>query len=630
MKRMILLCIGISLLNGFAAAAEEARARITQVGGTVEVRAKGVAVWRMARLGMPVKEGWDVRAYVEAEAEVTFENGTKLIIGENSIVTLSRLKSDVKASTSQSTVKVLTGKVWANVKKLTSTQSEFEFETPTAVASIRGTRLGIDVVKRRTVIDVYDGVVAVRRRGETASINATANSRVIIDRDERELQVIDFKEIRGAQGQQGGGVPRDPFADEEGAPSDGSTPSPADSTGIPFGSDTVVTDTAGQQGSAAEPEGARRLILSVSAPAEGARITEPLIQVTGNTLPDAKVFVNDMQAAVGRDGAFSYRFPVPDEPNTYTIEIRAEYGGSERVLQRNVAYDPPTDKELLECFSPLDGQLIKTRTIRVSGKTAKGAAVTANGVPVSVAANGIFNGELVVSERDIGDYQLEIIARSQGEELARSFNLKIDGTSPQINTSVPLCLFSLQGQQATMQRTVPLQVLDRTPGEELTIKIINNGSAERITSEPGRTEQLLLNEGANDYSIQVVDRAGNSSPVIRGRLYYLPGPLIILLHEPSSNPMIYEGLPPVLHPGNRGAEESIDVEVEIDDGIGNVPQSIHYCRVTGNGQTIQLRNNNDYMYVGKVNVRRGSNQFTIQVEDLSGRLETLRFEVILR
>ena len=114
------------------------------------------------------------------------------------------------------------------------------------------------------------------------------------------------------------------------------------------------------------------------------------------------------------------------------------------------------------------------------------------------------------------------------------------------------------------------------------------------------SQSVLLNEGLNEYSFQVTDMAGNSSPVIRGKLYYLPGPIILLLNEPSRNPMVYEGVPPVIHPGRSVAEEPVDVEVEIDDGIGTV------------------------------NVRRGKNQFVVQVEDLTGRLEQLRFEVIVK
>jgi hypothetical protein len=242
----------------------------------------------------------------------------------------------------------------------------------------------------------------------------------------------------------------------------------------------------------------------------------------------------------------------------------------------------------------------------------------------------VFNGELPVTEQNIGDFQIEVVARGGDDELSKSFSVEINGKSPQVNTSVPLLVFSMQGQQATSQRSLPVQLLDRTPDDELTLKVINNGSSENISTEPGRTEQLILNEGGNNYQISVVDKAGNSSPVVRGTIFYLPGPVVILLREPSSNPMIYEGVPPAMHPGSNYADEAVDVEVEIDDGIGNVPQSIRYCKVTGNGQTALLRNNNDYIYRGKVNVRRGSNQFTVQVEDLTGRLETLRFEVVVR
>ena len=108
--------------------------------GKVEVRSKATASWRPAKVGMTVKANWDIRSFMESEVEVTFENGSKVKIGENTVVTLSRLIYNKEKTSSKSTINIMTGKVWANVKKLTATQSEFDFETPTAVASIRGTR----------------------------------------------------------------------------------------------------------------------------------------------------------------------------------------------------------------------------------------------------------------------------------------------------------------------------------------------------------------------------------------------------------------------------------------------------------------------------------------------------------
>ena len=657
----IVFCFGI-VLSGVAAQ-DPVTAKITHLVGTVEVRSRENASWRSARIGMTVRERWDIRAFVESEAEVTFTDGTMLKVGENSVMTLSRMKADSKTGSSQSTVKILSGTVWGNVKKLTGSRSEFDFETPTAVASIRGTRLGIEVGKRKTTVDVYEGKVFVKRKNGRGSAMVSPNSRAIVEQGKREVKVIDFKSLKAdSSGTDGGMSPVDPFVaaspaanNSSVAPEDSTAGQPTDTVGsavpptavpdsaveqsVHSAADTIPAvepETSGEESAAQErSDGAdestsERLVLTVSAPADGAKITEPLIVTTGRTTPGAKVFVNEMQASVGRDGIFNGRIPLPDEPYTYTVEIRAEFDGKEIVQQRQVTYEPNVGKLFIECSSPVDGKEIATRTLRINGKTLPRASVTANGIPLSVAANGVFSGELPLTEHLIGEYHLELIARNDNDEISRTMQLVISGSSPQINISAPVCLFSLQGQQATIQRTVPLQLLDRTPGDELTLTYINNGSVEKISSEPGRTESVLLNEGLNDYSFQVTDMAGNSSPVIRGKLYYLPGPIILLLNEPSRNPMVYEGVPPVIHPGRSVAEEPVEVEVEIDDGIGTVPQSIKYCRVTGNGQTLQLRNNNDYLYTGTVNVRRGKNQFVVQAEDLTGRLELLRFEVIVK
>ena len=649
----VVFCIG--LLSGPAAAQSAVTAKVTRLVGTVEVRSKAAASWRPARIGMTVKEQWDIRAFVESEAEVTFTDGTKLKIGENSVVTLSRMKTESGGDVSLSTVKVLSGKVWGNVRKLTSSRSEFDFETPTAVASIRGTRLGIEVGKRRTTVDVYEGKVFVRRKNGRGSAMVTNNNRAIVEPGKKEVQVVDFKTVRETDNAQSGSMaPVDPFtapaglsddssavvpdtagrqsSDSGGASADDSVPAPGQGTQLRDSGTTgpdEQSDTR-QDGTATASAALQRLVLTVASPAEGTKITEPLIIATGKTTPGAKVFVNEMQVPVGGDGTFNGRIPLPDEPYTYSVDIRAELDGKEVSRQRQVTYQPKAGKLFLECSSPADGQKITSRSLHITGKTLPRATVSANGIPLSVAVNGVFSGELPLTEQMIGEYQLEIIARNDDDELSRMMNLEISGASPQINTSAPVCLFTLQGQQATIQRNVALQLLDRTPGDELTLTYINNGSVEKISSEPGRTETVLLNEGLNDYSFQVTDRAGNTSPVIKGKLYYLPGPIILLLNEPSRNPMVYEGVPPVIHPGRTVAEEPVDVEVEIDDGIGNVPLSIRYCRVTGNGQTIQLRNNNDYIYTGSVNVRRGTNQFIVQVEDLTGRLEQLRFSVIVR
>lgn len=647
----------------------EEKARLTLVVGKVEIRIAESPVWRDAKIGMPVSERNELRTFIESETEVTFGNGTKLKIGENSVVSIAKLQSDSATGTSKSAIKVQTGAIWANVKKITDGKSEFDFETPTAVASIRGTRLGIMVDKKNTLLDVYEGLVSVKKRGEKRAVNVGANTRAIIDKDKKEIAVIDFKEV--VKSEKGKMVaPMDPYAkdtinavvkndtavvEETGkvlSDSTGSIKQPDTSNSVPeeMLNQEGTKDSLMQTGSVSQepemedtyidaevsgvPDGttgvSRKLTLSVNSPADGAIITEPLIVVTGTTLPDASVFINDQQVPVGRDGAFMSRVPLPDEPYTYSLDIRTEYEGQQLSRQRKVVYAPKMEALTLECTSPQDGAEITGKTIRLSGKTTFGAQVVANGVPVSVTSAGFFTREFPVTEKDIGDYTLEVVTRNNNDELTKTISLSISGSSPQINTSMPTTISSFAGHLAVTQNVMTIQVLDRTPQEEIEISSVNNGMMDVITTTPGKIEKLLLDAGKNSYSIAVSDKAGNNAPTIKGEIYYLPGPMTLMLNEPSSVNTVIEGLPPVMYPGHKASEEPIDVEVEIDDGIGNVPESIRYCKVIGSKGTVLLRNKNNYIFEGKVPVLRGSNNFTVQAEDYTGRLETLKFVVIVK
>lgn len=648
----------------------EEKARLSLVVGKVEIRIAASPVWRDAKIGMPVSERNELRTFVESETEITYENGTKIKIGENSVVSIAKLQSDSSNGSSKSAIKVQTGAIWANVKKITDGKSEFDFETPTAVASIRGTRLGIMVDKKNTMLDVYEGLVSVKKRGEKRAVNVGANTRAIIEKDKNDIAVFDFKDIvKSEKGK--GGAPIDPYANDTintGVKKDsalvnetGKASSDSSGTGIPSDSSSSLPNkemlnqdlksdsliqTGGIQKEAdtedayinAEISGvpeakgavARKLTLSVISPADGAIITEPLIIVNGTTLPDASVFINDQQVPVGRDGAFMSRVPLPDEPYTYSIDIRTEYDGAQLSRQRKIVYAPKKEALTLECTSPQDGAEITGKSIRLSGKTTFGAQVIANGVPVSVTSAGFFTREFPVSEKDIGDYTLEVVAKNNTDELTKTLSLSISGSSPQINTSSPTTICSFAGHLAVTQNVMTIQVLDRTPQEEIEISSVNNGMLDIITTTPGKTEKILLDAGKNSYSISVSDRAGNNAPTIKGEIYYLPGPMTLTLNEPSSVNTVIEGLPPVMYPGHTASEEPIDVEVEIDDGIGNVPESIRYCKVIGSKGTVLLRNKNNYIFTGKVPVLRGNNNFIVQAEDYTGRLETLKFVVIVK
>ena len=142
-----------------------------------------------------------------------------------------------------------------------------------------------------------------------------------------------------------------------------------------------------------------------------------------------------------------------------------------------------------------------------------------------------------------------------------------------------------KGKQAVRTPNIIIQALDRTPDDKLTIDIKNNGFSEAITTESGKNEQYSLLEGKNQYSILVKDMASNVSNTVSGLIYYLPGPLYISFIEPSSSQTTISGVPPM--PGKKGLKP-FNVVIEIDDGIGTVPETIKYCKLISNGQTMMF------------------------------------------
>ncbi len=824
-KIVVCLMIMTSFSTVVSQTAEQS-AKITQLVGSAEVRSSDKATWRAARIGMPVRQSWGIRTLLESSLEITLETGTVLKIGENTVVSLSELNKNEKQNITQSSIKVMTGQMWANVKKISNTQSKMDFETPTAVASIRGTRLGIGVTNQGTRIDVYEGLVAVRKRNSNSTELVKPNFRAEISINSNTITVVDFKDIKNDSTQTVTDPPSDPFSsgaitdsgsvviddslksENTGAPATADTIKNVDTLKIDSSStgsqknpdvnlnsnttsiktDTVqVKDTASQKnandqqlstsnislqiispvsgsivmetpviirgkttagallkvagktvevgadGSFAEmldltpgkntftisatlnkkntsqqysieyhpklelsvqniennmdviskniqldisvsenakfsvngKEGEVNLTLSqgmntivveawdpwntrtvqqfvvtytpvtkftlnVVSPSNGQKISEPFIQVTGSTSAGAKVYVNDAIVQVSRDGFFSSRIPIADEPQSYTMEIRAEYGGEELVEERTVVYESKKEKLIMDISTPQNGQVIDRKILKIAGKTTPLSVITINNKSVPVMTNGTFSSELLLQEKDIGDYILDITARNGEQEISKSLNVKINGKSNQINTSFPQCIVQAKGQQAVRVQTINIQALDRTPDDKLTIEIKNNGITELIATESGKNEQYTLLEGKNQYSIIVRDMANNVSTMISGVIYYLPGPLTVSFIEPTENPYRIEGVPPMPGPNiDRVKPKNPSVVVEIEDQIGNVPETIKYCKMIGKGQTILLRNNNDYIYKGEIPFVRGNSSYTVFVEDLAGNTISSRIDIII-
>jgi hypothetical protein len=762
-----LMLLGVIAAFAFAQGDDNTqKAFIKTMVGTVEVSSTAVAKWKPARAGMMVKMGWSIRTYIESSADVEIETGTLIRVGENSVVTLSKMLTDKQAGVTSSDVKVATGKIWANVKKLTNTKSEFEFETPTAVASIRGTKLGLAVDKDGTQLDVYEGLVVVRPRGGAGKeVAVSTRNRAVINGASHAIQVIQFTEKDTLKGQK---PMKDPFADTTGASKkidklldtaghsavDTSQQAPLvldisqpvsgavvketpvlikgkasiNATVEVAGKEVVVdkqgmfsalvdlnlgknsiTITAKRGGSSKTAEGVVEyhpplvmnvtniidnmeitssdlvvdvevndgakfsvngrenatkvsltpgkntitvrawdqwntvmektfivnytktgvFVLNVVSPKDQSALREPMIPVSGSTTPGAKVTVNGTPVTVTASGFFTYTMPIPDEAQEYTVRIVSRLGDDEATDERSVSYSPPRAPLTLQVITPVDGQVIRTNVIHVSGKTGPRAKVNINNRPAAVTAQGTFTYDIQLTERDIGDYTLDVTAADDSSDLVKMVNLKIDGSSQQINTSFPTLTVPMLNQvPATRVQKMLVNVYDKTPEDQITLVILNNSVREELTFDPGDQQYFNLEEGKNTFSITAYDRAKNPSNTVQGTIYYLPGPLSIDLVEPSDNVTTIDDLPPM--PKGYGGSK-MNVQVEINDGIRNVPETIRYVRITDNsGRTVQMLDKQNYKYVVDVPLSRGYTSFLVTVQDIANNIGTKKFDVNIR
>jgi hypothetical protein len=178
MKRALIF--PVIMLVAVAVFAAEPAGTIIKVIGTVEVFPTAGTGWKTAGSGTKVYAKDQVRTSSASSAEIRWANGGTLRIAEKSAMTVKELTEKAVAPD----VKMLSGKVWANMKKITNSGNKFSVESPTAVAGIRGTVFRLDVgADTATDVLVYEGKVAVGpgadlQKGDSAKSDTSARHEV--------------------------------------------------------------------------------------------------------------------------------------------------------------------------------------------------------------------------------------------------------------------------------------------------------------------------------------------------------------------------------------------------------------------------------------------------------------------
>jgi hypothetical protein len=468
-KRSISSGVVLLLINAIGILhAAEGDAYLKSIIGTVKVRKGESPTWKDGRPNMVLKEKDAVRTFVESQVEIMTSEGSVLRLDENTTLEMSTLK--VFGGGAQTTkIKILNGTVLANVKKLVNTGSKFDFETPTAVASIRGTTVGFDVSSEKTLVKVYDGEVMVTPKGSQSGVSVKTNQMTAIIKGqkiikpevltEREKNAVSSPDMKPAaipadttksDTTQKPAAPVDTSAKKSAVDTVAKPPFPprqgyADTTRTKFGTETVTLALVSPQDNVSVRPGTQ-------------------ITVSGKALPlGVKVNVAGKFVTPTVSGDFKIALTAPQAPGEYEIAVEASNGTQTKNMVRR--YTVVTSTELfLNVTSPAEGQRLGQPLIQVKGTTAPGAEVTASGIKCQVAANGAFSGQVPIPDEETEmDLEVESTYNGKTVKMTRRImyrsELSLVIVSPQNGQIVTTTSVQVSGQ--VLPSTAELVVYDQ-------------------------------------------------------------------------------------------------------------------------------------------------------------------------
>src|SRR5574341_1839396 len=149
---------------GLVTAAEQpsGEAQVTMLEGSAQALGAGATKGRSIRKGDRLAKDQEVRVGERSRIELRFPDGTVMRFSEKSSVKLNDVYYNKASGDKSVKVDLSLVKLWAKVKKLTTTDSRVEVKTTNAVAGVRGTVYRVNVEEDKSaLVKVYDGAVYV-------------------------------------------------------------------------------------------------------------------------------------------------------------------------------------------------------------------------------------------------------------------------------------------------------------------------------------------------------------------------------------------------------------------------------------------------------------------------------------
>jgi hypothetical protein len=625
--------IGLVFSLSACATAQESgrRAWIESLSGTVKVRHAGSTTWLDAKPNMPLKQKDALRTYVESEVVVATSEGSRMAMSENSTFEMSLFSNDSTGQTTRTKLTIFNGSIMSDVKKLVTKESQFEFETPTATATIRGTRVGFDVTSEKTDVKVYEGSVFVAVKGTRTGAEVQSLQMTTVARGQRRLVVQEFKPQPGSES---GMIAPDTTHGRGDTASGQTRPGAADTTAPPIVKDTsapslaprptlISKDTVSQAPRPDSTAARAILVLRVITPGDNQVVTVPLIHVSGTVTPGAEVVIAGAKVGVGATGGFSKDIPIANEEGAVSIEVEAVLGAKQQVVRRSVTYTPPREAISLDVKTPVDKQVVCGRLVPVSGtvRPQEGAELLVNGRKL-IVRGGSFN-DIVELPDEPGEHEIEFDVTTDDGSQTLLRMVRYAPAQDRACNQQPPQVAPLSIPPTSAQNRIIFSVLDATVHDEVTFFTEIDGSAESETGQPGAQFTLTLEPGEHQYRVYAEDMVKNRSNIVQGRCAFLSQALTIRMRKPmGSNEVVY--LPPAGRPGEDAFAPEYGMEFTIENLPGDdysLLKEVSVINSQGGGPAAQTRFT-DVDFVFDVALKRGRNDLTIRVQDDLDRVIT--------
>lgn len=604
MKSMVKTMFAIGLSSTMVLSQTGQReASIQSMIGTVKVRKGDNSNWKDARTKMLIKEKDAVRTFVESQVEIVTSEGTLIRLDENTTMELSSLKQ-LNNSAQVTKVSILNGTVLSNVKKLVSSSSKFEFETPTATASIRGTQVGFDVSSEKTLIKVYDGEVMVTPKGASAGVSVKTNQMTTIIKGQTAVPIATLSE----KDKKTVSNPDSTHAKDT-THAGGTGKVDTTRTGA-VKTDTTRFDASRPAFKVDSVKTPARLTLNVVIPTEGQKFTQPMIPVSGIATPGSDVTINGSKCPVAGNGSFSTKIPIPDEENEITLDIEATFNTMTQKITRNIIYKPGL---VMIITNPQNQQLFTVTSIPVAGQiTPSAAELTVSDMKIPVPGSGKFSSLFNIPDEE-GQVTLNFEASYQGQTRSETrtivYKRGCDQNKPTLSPA------QLPG--TVVSGLFPFTVMDRTPDDEVTFYKSIDGSRTSETGPPNSSFSLELEEGVHTYIVYAEDKCKNRSQTVSGSVAFLKKTPLVQIRKPPKSPEILH-IPPSSPNGNFNPIYTVVFSVlNLPD---NDTRLIKEASVR-NDATGEVLVQSDLIDLNNINfdisLKRGINRITVQVKDIN-------------